>query len=93
MLDTFGTGGLIFQCRIVLPFHAVTVFPWQECWSGLLFPPRVDHILSEPSTVTSPSWVALSGLAHNFIELQKPLCHSKAVIHEGVPEGKLLGCV
>ena len=33
--------------------------------------------------MTSPSWVALHCLAHNFIELHKPLCHDKAVICEG----------
>ena len=32
---------------------------------------------------TCPSWVALHGMAHSFTELHKPLCHDKAVIHEG----------
>ena len=30
-------------------------FSRQECWSGLLFPSPVDHILSEFSTMTYPS--------------------------------------
>ena len=34
--------------------------------------------------MTHPSWVALRAMAHSFIELCKPLCHDKAVIHEGV---------
>ena len=34
--------------------------------------------------MTHPSWVALHGMVHSFIELLKPLCHDKAVIHEGV---------
>ena len=34
-------------------------------------------------TKTCPSWVALHGVAHSFIELCKPLCHDKAVICEG----------
>ncbi|KAF7248612.1 Synaptogyrin-1 [Varanus komodoensis] len=34
--------------------------------------------------MTCPSWVALHGIAHSFIELRKPLRHDKAVIHEGV---------
>ena len=42
----------------------------------------MDHILSELFTLTCPSWVALHGMAHSFIELQKPLCHDKAVIHK-----------
>ena len=51
-------------------------------WSGLPFPTPVDHVLSEPSTMTCPSWVALHGMAHSFIELSKSLSHGKAVIHE-----------
>ena len=58
-------------------------FSQQVYWGGLLFPPPVDHVLSELSAMTSPSWVALHCLAHNFIELHKPLCHDKAVICEG----------
>ena len=34
------------------------------------------------SNMTRPSWVALNGKGHSFIELYKPLCHDKAVIHE-----------
>ena len=41
-------------------------FSRQEHWSCLPFPPPVDHILSELSTMT---WVALHSLAHSFIEL------------------------
>ena len=58
-------------------------FSWQEYWSGLLFPPPMDHVLSEISTRTRLSWVALHDMAHDFTELCKPLCHDKAVIHEG----------
>ena len=47
----------------------------QEYWSGLPFPSPVDHILSELSTVTRPSWVALHGMTHNFIELDKTVVH------------------
>ena len=31
----------------------------------------MDHVLSELSTMTHPSWVALHGMAHSFIELDK----------------------
>ena len=44
----------------------------------------VDNILSELFTMTQLSWVALYGMAYNVIELGKPLCHDKAVIHEEV---------
>ena len=47
----------------------------QEYWSGLPFPSPVHHVLSERSTVTCPSWVALHGMAHSFIELDKAMIH------------------
>ena len=37
----------------------------------LPFPSPVDHILSEFSTMTCLSWVALHVMAHSFIELEK----------------------
>ena len=43
----------------------------QEYWSGLSFPSPVDHILSDLSTMTCSSWVALDGMAHSFIELDR----------------------
>ena len=46
-------------------------FSGQEYWSGLPFPSPVDHVLSEPSTMTCPSCVALYGVAHSFIELDR----------------------
>ena len=61
-------------------------FSWQVYWNCLPFPPLMGHILSELSTMTHPSWVALHSVAYGFIELRKPLCHSKAVIHEGEQE-------
>ena len=38
-------------------------FSRQEYWSGLLFPSPVDHILSDLSAMTRPSWVAPHGMA------------------------------
>ena len=46
-------------------------FSRQEYLSGLPFLSPVDHILSELSTMTCPSWVALHSMAHSFIELDK----------------------
>ena len=46
-------------------------FSRQEYFSGFLFPSPVDHVLSEVSTLTRPSWVALHGMAHSFIELTR----------------------
>ena len=55
-------------------------FSRQEYWSGLPFSSPVDHILSELSTMTHPSWVALHGMAHSFFELDKVLVHVISVI-------------
>ena len=83
ILDTFQSGGLIFWFHIFCLFILFMGFSPQEYWSGLPFPSPLDHILSELSTVTRPSWLALRGRAHSFIDLCKPLCHDKAVICEG----------
>ena len=50
-------------------------FSRQECWSGLPFPSPVDHVLSDLSTMTHPSWVALQIMANSFIELDKAVFH------------------
>ena len=58
----------------VICFHLFILFVGfsrQEYWSGLPFPSPVDHILSELSSMTCPSWVAPHSMAHRFIELDK----------------------
>ena len=50
-------------------------FSRQEYWSDLPFPSPVDHILSDLSTMTCPSSVALHSMAHSFIELDKAMIH------------------
>ena len=50
-------------------------FSKQECWSCWPFPSPVDHLLSELSTLTCPSWVSLQGVAHSFIKLHKSVIH------------------
>ena len=50
-------------------------FSRQEYCSGLPLPSPVDLVLSELSTMTRPSWVALHGMAHVFIELDKAVVH------------------
>ena len=40
-----------------------------------LLPSPVNHILSELSSMTHPSWVALNGMTHSFIELDKAVIH------------------
>ena len=48
-------------------------FSRQEYWSNL-------HVLSEVSTMTHPSWVALHGIAHCFTELDKTVVHLISLI-------------
>ena len=55
-------------------------FSRQEYWSGLPFPSPVDHILSELSTITYLSWVALPSMVHSFIELDKAVVHVISLI-------------
>ena len=50
-------------------------FSRQESWNGLPFPSTVDHVFSELSTMIHPSWMALQGMAHSFIELDKAVVH------------------
>ena len=78
-------GGGSCSCVISFCFFILFMlmgFSQQEYWSGLPFPPLVDHVLSELFTMTCPSWVALHRMAYSFIELHKPLCLDKAVMHE-----------
>ena len=42
-------------------------FSRQEYWSGLPFPSPVDHVLSELSTMTHPSYVTLHGIRSDRI--------------------------
>ena len=61
-----------------LSFCLFTVFMGlskQEYWSGLLCSSPVDHVLSELSTITHPSWVVLHSMAHSSIELVKAVLH------------------
>ena len=55
-------------------------FSRQEYWSGLPFFSPVDHVLSELSTMTRPFLVALHGMAHSFIELDKAVVHVIRVV-------------
>ena len=64
-------GSLSFSVLSFCLFILFMGFSRQEYWSGLPFPSPVDHVLSELSTMTCLSWVALHGMAHSFIELDK----------------------
>ena len=57
-------------------------FSRQEYWSGLPFPSPVGCDLSELSTMTYPSWVALHSMAHSFIKLEKAVVHVISLVHQ-----------
>ena len=50
-------------------------FSREKHWSCLAFPSPVGHVLSELSPMIHPSWVALHGMAHSFLELDKAVIH------------------
>ena len=56
-------------------FTLFMAFSRQAYWSGLPFPSPVDHVLSELSSMTHPSWVALLCMPHSFMELHKAMIH------------------
>ena len=57
----------------------------------------MDHVLSELSTMTQPSWVALHGMAHSFNELDKAVAHVISLIslirqeEKGMTEDEMVG--
>ena len=75
ILGTYWPGEFIFQCHIFLPFHTVHEVLKARILKWFAIPSSRGHILSELSTTTCPSWVALHGMAHSFIELDKAVVH------------------
>ena len=65
------SSGVKSFCFFILFMEFLT----QEYWSGLPFHFTVDHIFSELSTLTCPSWVNLHSMAHSFIELHRAVIH------------------
>ena len=71
ILVIYQHGEFIFQRLIFCLFILFMGLSRQEFWSGLPLSSLVDDILSELSTMTYPSWVALHCMAYSFIELDK----------------------
>ena len=67
--STYRPGEFIFQCPTFLPFYTIYGVLKARILKWLPFPSPVDHVLSELSTMTRPSWVALHSMAHSFIDL------------------------
>ena len=74
----------------VLPMHIQGWFPIELTGMISLQSKELSRVFSSTTLWRHqflggcPSWVALHGMAHSVTELCKPLCHDKAVIHEGV---------
>jgi len=75
ILGTYWPGEFIFQYPIILPFHTIHGVLKARILKWFAMPSSVDHILSDLSTITHLSWVAPRGMAHHFIELDKPVVH------------------
>ena len=63
ILGTYPPAEFLFQYRIILPFCTVHVVLKARILKWFTIPPPVDHILSDLSTMTCPSWVAPHGMA------------------------------
>jgi len=83
IMDTFWPGASSSRVIYFYLYLLFMGFSQHEYWSGLPFPPPVDHVFSELFTMTHLSRGTLNSMAHNFIELHMPLLHDKAVVHEG----------
>ena len=60
---------LLLLLLYILLFILFMGFSRQEYWNDLPFPPPVDHVLSELSTVPLLSWMDLHGMTHSFTVL------------------------
>ena len=74
-------GNSSFSAMCFCFFILFMKFSRQEYWSGLPFASPVDQVLSELSSTTRQSWVALHGMAHSFIELNKAVIHVISLVH------------
>ena len=83
--------GTRLWCHIFLAFYTVDEILTASVLGGFPFPSPVDHVLSELSAMTHPSWVALHGVAHSFIELFKPLHHQGSEPWRGYLNSQPLG--
>ena len=71
VLGTYQPVEFVFQCLTFLPFHTVHGILKARILKWFAIP----FVLSELSTMTCQSWVALHSIAHRFIELDKALVH------------------
>ena len=70
VLGTYLSGEFLFQYPIILPFPTVHGVLKARILKWFAIPSPVDHILSDLSTMTCPSWVDPQAWL-SFIELDK----------------------
>ena len=76
MLGTYQPGEFIFQCLIFLPFHTVL-----EVLKARILVCRFLLLCTFcQNAMTRPSWVALYGKAHSFIELDKAVVYAISLV-------------
>ena len=75
IMGTYQPGEFIFQYPIILPFHTVHGVLKARILKWFAIPFSLDHILSHLSTMILMSSVALHGMGHSFIELDKAMIH------------------
>ena len=75
ILGTYDLESSSFNVLSFCLFILFTGCSRQEYQTGLPFPSPVDHVLSELSSMTHLSWVALHVMVHSFIELHKAEVH------------------
>ena len=60
---TYRPGEFLFQHPIILPFHTVHGVLKARILKWFAIPSPVEHVLSDLSTMTHPSWVAPHSMA------------------------------
>ena len=86
---SFSLGALSSAVTSFCLFIHFAGFLRQGYWSCLPFLLPLECFLSELSTVIHPSWLALHGMAHSFLELNSPHCYDTVVVHEGAISSRL----
>ena len=67
---------LRFEHKYIHLLSTLLLGLWRRAyWTGLPFPSPVDHTVSDLSTITHLSWVALHHIARSFTELHKAVIH------------------
>ena len=79
ILGIYQPGELLFLYLIILPFHTVHGVLKARVlkWFAIPFSSGPRFV----RTLTRPSWVALHGMAHSFIELDKTVVHMTSLIN------------